>query len=108
MVSYWKSTKISKTMEPNGEEKAKVVLALYLVLWLERGLFDNGHFGVDAPLEWMLQQSKVKSSTYIRKRKANCQDLHYNFPIIIANIFSIPEIVLSALYVLTNSFNLFL
>lgn len=58
-------------------------LALYLVMWLARCLFERAIFEVDASLKWTPWQSKLKLDTFIPKRKTNCQGLCYRYKLLI-------------------------
>ena len=69
-----KSTKISKTKETRWGKMA------WLFSPVTGSVFRNKHTEGDASLEWMPQQSKLKSDNSITKKKKrkkkNCQGLH--------------------------------
>ena len=86
---FSKSTETSKTKEPWWRA---VELALYLVMWpamcllkiFNLAIFEvdaffevDAIFEVDDSLKWVPEQSKLKSSTCVIERKANCQGLCY-------------------------------
>lgn len=69
---------INQDLSNKGASVGRGGLALYLVVWLAMCLLKIAIFEVYASLKWNPWQPKLKSGACItKKRKPNCQGLHY-------------------------------